>query len=118
MSCDIREHDWVFGIEEGCWHVSTPTCGPECNFLPAGDEHPGKGQLGDESEWTVLTDVSAKVFMATNCPAYPTDNDCVPNGRKTLMPGYESGGHWIAHGSHCDCDWWPVIRLSTPGEES
>lgn len=118
MTCDIKKHEWKFGIEEGDWHVSSPSCGPECRFLWGGDKHPARVTLGDEREWTYMPYIPVTVRMATECPAYPVDDDQVPTGPAKPMGGYESGSHYIAHGTRCDCNWWPVIRPSTPESDS
>jgi hypothetical protein len=84
--------------------VMTMPCGPECRF--------SFGFLPDEFETITMDPIPVKVDMTTACPAYETDDSGAVVAGPKPMRGYESGGHWIAHGSHCDCDWWPVVRLA------
>lgn len=77
----------------------------------------------EEGTWSLLCDeesldlemldmagsIRGTVHMATECPAYDTDDLCVPTGPPKPMGGYESGSHYIAHGTRCDCNWWPVF---------
>lgn len=95
--CSIKSHDWELAIEEAHVSLTTPPCGSDCWFPD--------GTLGDEFEWLTMDPIPVKVDMTTACPAYETDDDGVVVGPSKPMGGYESGGHWIAHGSHCDCDW-------------
>src|SRR4051794_15477417 len=108
--CSTKSHEWELSIEEGQICLDTDPCGEECRYTDPHDPD-CKGHLGDEAEWLTMAPISVKVDMTTACPAYETDDSGVVAGPPKPMSGYESGGHWIAHGSHCDCDWWPVIRL-------
>lgn len=95
------QHQWTLAIEEGQVTIHTDPCGETCEVGIIG--------LGDYHEYAHMEPIPVTVAMATECPAYPTDDNCVPNGPKVPMRGYESGSHYIAHGTRCDCNWWPVI---------
>lgn len=100
------EHRWTLSIEEGKPSLSTEPCGSGCT----------PDQLGDLMEFLVLAgDLPVTVRLATDCPAYPVDEWCRPTGPKTLLPGYEMGSHYIAHGTSCDCNWWPVVEVVRDG---
>lgn len=95
----MAAHTWELCIEEGSTSVTTEPCGDECHFLHG---------LGDEREWLEMKPVPVLLMMATNCPAYDTDDNGVPTGPPRLMGGYETGSHYIVHGERCDCNWWPI----------
>lgn len=97
-------HRWTLSIDEGKPSVSTEPCWEGC----AADYG-----IGDNLELLTMAPIPVRVEMATECPAYPTDDGCVPTGAAVPMRGYESGSHYIAHGSRCDCNWWPVLRPVT-----
>lgn len=103
-------HAWTLSIEEGKILVYSPPCGPDCNLFtkgPDGTMH-SRG-LGDAEEYLTMCEMPILVRMATECPAYDVDTDNVPTGPPRRMGGYESGSHYIAHGTFCDCNWWPVL---------
>jgi hypothetical protein len=114
--CSAASHQWSLGIEEGGLGLTTASCGPECRWLMAGDVHPAFGTLGDEIEWLHMEPVQGDVRFATECPAYETDENQVPTGPPRPMPGYEVGSHYIAHGTRCDCNWWPVVLMTDARE--
>lgn len=103
--CIGEQHKWSLSISEGNAGVRTEPCGEECDF--------SSGDLGDNAEWIELSDTPVSVSWGTDCTAYDTDEDCVPLGPpKTTYP-YESGSHYVHHGVRCDCNWWPVVKLSS-----
>lgn len=100
----VSAHRWTFAVEEGHMALGTETCGTMCRFAFGGMD-------GDDMEWLVMPEIPVTVAFATECPAYDTDDDGVPTGPAKPMGGYESGSHYIAHGTRCDCNWWPVVRI-------
>jgi hypothetical protein len=94
-------HQWTLSIEEGKVTLTTEQCWEGC---PAADS------IGDSLDWLTMAPIPVHVNMATECPAFPVDDECVPTGPPERMKGYESGSHYIAHGTRCDCNWWPVVR--------
>lgn len=106
----MKAHKWKMAIEEGQVSITTERCGDLCQFAYAWSEG-GCGLDGDSMEFLEMAEVDVTVRTATDCPAYDTDDDGVPTGPVKPMRGYESGSHYIAHGTRCDCNWWPVVRI-------
>lgn len=106
MSCPgMTAHEWVFTVVEGHAGLATDPCGPDCWF---------EYGIGDCGEFLEMPPVAVTVAMATDCPAYDTDDDGIPTGPPHKMGGYETGSHYTVHGTRCDCNWWPVARPVSP----
>lgn len=109
----MADHKWTLGLEEGRVYLAAKSCSPDddaCLFYEQG--------IGDLEEVVFMPPVPVDVRMATDCPAYPTDDNGVPTGPAEPMRGYDAGSHYIAHGTRCDCNWWPVVipRICTREE--
>lgn len=64
---------------------------------------------GPDFDFLEMKSIRCSLQWATECPAYDVDENCVPTGGPHPMGGYESGSHYISHGSRCDCNWWPIL---------
>lgn len=93
----IAKHEWTLCIEEGQVSLTTEECCETCWFPD-----------GIETEFLAMKEMYVQVRMATDCPAYETDEHGLPNGPPKKF-SYHNGSHAGVHGEHCDCNWWPII---------
>ncbi len=112
----LAEHSWSLAIEEGQVSVVTNRCSEGCSFGSCAEADQPMVGLGEVADFLCMAPIPVRIVMATDCPAYDTDDGGVPTGPVKRMGGYESGSHYIAHGAHCDCNWWPVARGTGSGD--
>lgn len=97
MTCIGEAHEWTLHVENGSASVSTAPCGDDCAYV-----------YGGMPEDLYVEDLPVRVGVATDCPAYDHDEDGFVVHPARPMRGYESGSHYIVHGTRCDCNWWTV----------
>ena len=88
------------GISEGCLYI-TPDDDMQNDIWNLGH--------GPDFDFLEMAPIAGEFKYATECPAYDTDENCVPIKGPFAMSGYESGSHYVSHGTSCDCHWWPVF---------